>query len=134
MDLFDRTILLLGKALDLRSARHEILAANIANVDTPGYVGINLVFEEELRKAVLTTGEMGLAKTHPKHFPQILSLHALSGRVEPIETPFMGNDRNSVDMEGEMVKLAENSLMYEATIQMLIRKFRGLNETIREGR
>ena len=128
MDLFGRTFVILGKVLNLRSARHEILAANIANADTPGYVGVDLVFEEELRKATASSGRSGLTKTHPMHFPQVLSLDNLSGRLEPTETPFMGRDRNSVDMERVMVKLAENTLMYETAVQMLIKKFRGLKE------
>jgi flagellar basal-body rod protein FlgB len=131
MDLFGRTFVILGKVLNLRSARHEILAANIANADTPGYVGVDLVFEEELRKATSSSGRSGLTKTHPRHFPQVLSLDNLSGRLEPTETPFMGRDRNSVDMEREMVKLAENTLMYETAVQMLIKKFRGLKGAIK---
>jgi len=134
MDLFNRTVLLLSKVLDLRSARHEVLATNIANADTPGYTGINLVFEEELRKAASSAGARGLAKTHPKHFPQAPSLSSISGHIEATETPLMGNDRNSVEVEREMVKLAENTLMYEAAVQMLTKKFRGLKEAIREGR
>lgn len=134
MDLFDETVFLLGKVLDLRSARHEILAANIANVDTPGYMGVDLVFEEELRKAVLSARGMRLSKTHPKHFPQVLFLDSVTGRAEPTGTTSMGIDLNSVDIEQEMVKLAENSLIYEATVQMLTKKLRGLKEAIREGR
>lgn len=131
MNLFDRTVVILGKVLNLRSARHEILAANIANADTPGYVGVDLVFEEELRKAASSSGRSGLTRTHREHFPQALSLDNLSGRLEPTEVPFMGRDRNSVDMEREMVKLAENTLMYETAVQMLIKKFRGLKEAMK---
>lgn len=134
MDLFDRTVSLLSKVLDLRSARHEILAANVANADTPGYVAVDLVFEEELRKAAPSQRGTGVTKTHPKHFPQVVSPGALPGRIEPSETITMGNDRNTVNVEQEMVKLAENSLVYEASVQMLIKKLRGLKEAIREGR
>lgn len=134
MDLFDGTIFLLGQVLNIQSARHQILAANIANADTPGYRAVDLVFEEEFRNALLTSRGTGLVKTHPKHFSQVFSLTPLRGRPAPTGITSMGIDRNTVDIEQEMVKLAENSLMYEATVQMLIRKFRGLKEAIREGR
>ncbi len=134
MDLFDGTIFLLGQVLNIQSARHQILAANIANADTPGYRAVDLVFDEELRNALLASRGTGLVKTHPKHFSQVSSLTSLRGRPAPTGITSMGIDRNTVDIEQEMVKLAENSLMYEATAQMLIKKFRGLKEAIREGR
>jgi len=134
MDLFDKTVFLLGKVLDLRAARHEILAGNIANADTPGYRGVELVFEDELREALLSAREVALVRTNANHFPQDLPLRSVVGRIEPTGTLFIGNDRNSVDIEQEMVKLAENSLMYEAAVQILTKKLRGLEEAIREGR
>jgi flagellar basal-body rod protein FlgB len=134
MRVFDRTIFLLGKVLDLRSVRHQVLATNIANADTPGYKGVDLFFEEELQKAVKSPREIGLANTHAMHFPRALSLGSVRGRIESTETISMRNDDNSVNMEQEMVKLAENSLLYEAAIHMLTKKLRGLREAIQEGR
>jgi flagellar basal-body rod protein FlgB len=133
MNLFGKTFFLLGKVLDLRSARHEVLTTNIANADTPGYVGFDFVFEEELHKAAQAARVKGLARTHVKHFPQGSSLASVTGRVEVIDTPFKGQDRNSVNIEKEMVKVAENSLLYEATVQMVTKKFQWLKEAIREG-
>ena len=134
MNLFGRTILLMSKVLDLRSARHEVLATNIANADTPGYGGFDFVFEDELKKTVQSSKAQGLARTDPKHFPQGSSLVSVAGSVELTDTTFTGGDGNSVNMEKEMVKLAENSLLYEATVQMLTRKFQNLKDVIREGR
>ncbi len=134
MDLFDQTVFLLSRVLDLRSARHEILAANIANADTPGYRGVDLVFEEELRKALLSAQEVRLAKTHSKHLPEAFPPGSVIGRIEPTGTILVGNDLNSVDLEQEMVRLAENSLLYEAAVQALSKRLRGLKEAIREGR
>lgn len=134
MNLFDRTMLLLSRTLDFRSARHEVLASNIANADTPGYVGVDLVFEEALKKASLEGRGGRFARTHPKHLPEGFSPSSVVGRIEPTGNPFIGMDRNSVNVEQEMVRLAENTLLYEAAIQMLTQKLRGLKEAIREGR
>ena len=134
MNLFGRTISLMSKVLDLRSGRHEVLATNIANADTPGYVGFDFVFEDELKKSVQSSRSQGLARTDPKHFPQGSSLMSVTGSVEPTDTTFTAGDGNSVNVEREMVKLAENSLLYEATVQMLTKKFQNLKHIIREGR
>jgi flagellar basal-body rod protein FlgB len=133
MNFFGGVIHLLGEVLNIRSARHEVLAANIANADTPGYRAVDLVFEEELKKAARPDGEKGMTQTHPKHFSNRQSANPIPGRVEPTGPTFR-MDGNSVDVERQMVKLAENSLMYEAAVQMLTKKFRGLKDVIREGR
>jgi len=134
MNVFVGVIHLLGEVLNIRSARHEVLAANIANADTPGYRAVDLVFEEELKKAARSDGEKGMTQTHPKHFSNRQSANPIPGRVEPTGPTSIRMDGNSVDVERQMVKLAENSLMYEAAVQMLTKKFRGLKEVIREGR
>lgn len=59
---------------------------------------------------------------------------SVTGSVEPTDTTFTAGDGNSVNVEREMVKLAENSLLYEATVQMLTKKFQNLKHIIREGR
>jgi len=130
MNLFDRTIFLMSKVLDLRSARHEVLATNIANAETPGYAAFDFVFEDELKKTVQSSKAQGLVRTNPKHFPQGASVGSVAGSVEPADTTFTGGDGNSVNVEREMVKLAENSLLYEATVQMLTRKFQNLKHII----
>ena len=134
MNLFDSTVSFLGRVLDLSSARHEILAGNIANADTPGYRGVDLVFEDEMREAVSSTRGTGLARTHSKHLPAMDSFNAVVGHIEATPAAIMGNDRNSVSIEHDMAKLAENSLLYETAVQALTKKFRGLMEAIREGR
>ena len=41
---------------------------------------------------------------------------------------------DTVDLDREMAKIAENQLMYNATLRMLAHKFRGLKSAIAEGR
>ena len=133
MELFGSVIPLVGKALDIRSARHELLAANIANADTPGYKAVDLVFEDELRRALISGGATRLSRTDPRHLSNASPLGLDTGEIELEGTPSR-LDRNSVHLEQEMVKLAENSFMYEANLQMLSGKFKGLKEAISEGR
>src|SRR5512142_820434 len=61
-----RTVALLSHALDYRSANHSTISGNLANVDTPGYRPKELVFDQELRRAVEKEG-VAMRKTDEKH-------------------------------------------------------------------
>lgn len=52
MKIFDRTINVLSKVLDLRQQKQELIASNIANAQTPGYIPAQLSFEEDLARAL----------------------------------------------------------------------------------
>jgi flagellar basal-body rod protein FlgB len=51
MTIFDRTIRLLERSLDLRSARQRVIASNLANEETPGYRASELTFMDQLQSA-----------------------------------------------------------------------------------
>lgn len=134
--IFDGSVELLGKTLDLRARNHNHISANIANAETPGYVPTKLSFESELKDAVKNKGVGSSAVTHPRHIPlqgKSSSIDSVSGTV--IETPSnsAGVDGNSVELESEMGKMAENQIMYNATIQLLGKKFEGLKYAIKGG-
>ncbi len=134
--LFDRTIDLLGDSLDLRAQRQKLLSSNIANQETPGYRAVDIKFEDELRKKeAASNGQAGvtLARTSALHIPGASGIAggpAVLDRATDIE----GYDMNSVGIEGEMVRLSENSLMYATSAKMLKSKFNILMAAIREGR
>ena len=50
--LTGKTVDLLSRALDFRSANHSVIAGNLANIDTPGYKPKELSFNKELRKVM----------------------------------------------------------------------------------
>lgn len=133
--LFDRTIDLLGTSLDIRAARQKLLASNIANQETPGYRAVDIKFEDELKKREGLNGSSGLilARTSPMH---ITALAGAAGEPSVLDraTEIEGYDKNSVGIEGEMVRLSENSLMYATSTTMLKSKFSLLITAIREGR
>lgn len=131
--LFDRTIDVLGSALDLRAARHKLLASNIANQETPGYRAVDIRFEDEMKKNGGQEGGMALQRTSPAHI-----LFVKGGPASPMAvdraTDAEGYDRNSVGIDSEMVKIADNSLMYNVASKMLRSKFSTLMTAIREGK
>jgi flagellar basal-body rod protein FlgB len=135
-NMFGKTISLLAKNLDMRAKRHEYIAGNIANMETPNYTAKSFSFEKELQETVSKKqqGAGGAVTTHPRHIP----LKGMAGKVEEVQgvveeraSRSVSGDGNGVDMEIEMGKLAENQILFNASIQILAKKFEGLKEALK---
>ena len=130
-DLFGSTIGVLEKSLDLRQQRQQVIASNIANAQTPGYVPARLNFEEGLKQA--QQPQPGTpALTHPGHMP--LKGSGGSARIErnPDQTGI--GDGNGVSLDREMLDLAENQILFEAGTQMVGQKLGLLKYIAGDGR
>ncbi len=133
--LFSTTVELLGKSIDLRSRNHNQISANMANAETPGYTPTRLSFEGELKDA-LQSQKKGttLVSAHPRHIPvkgAQKSLQSVQGVLEETPAPNPGKDGNRVELEQEMAKMAENQILYNASVQILAKKFEGLKQAIK---
>lgn len=133
--IFSETISVLEKNLDLRSLKHNLIISNIANKDTPNYRAFDLAVEEELNKLTGTQESVGLKKTHATHFPADGSAGNCSGAtiISSPGGPAKGGDGNTVEIEEEMTKLAENNLLYETMALLIRKKFQGLKTVIQGG-
>lgn len=132
--LFGTTIEALGKGIDLRAKKHNLISANLANVETPGYRPTSLSFESELKDAM--KGKKSPALTNPRHIPlkgQAVSLQKVEGTVIDVSTPTTGRDGNAVELEQEMSRMAENQIMYNASVQLLGKKFEAIKQAIKGG-
>jgi flagellar basal-body rod protein FlgB len=125
--IFGPPIKILEMAIDLRAQRHEQIAANIANLDTPGYKSHHLSFEEQLNRIPELVETESSRMTQKRHFPlREANIHSNTfPRVESSDT---------VSLEKEITKLGENNLMYNALAQILKGAFAKLRLAIREGR
>ena len=134
--LFDGTIGMAEKALDLRSRRHELLLSNIANADTPGYKAFDLMVEEALAKQRPVEGEVPLRATHPGHIPQGgTDANGVRPRALHLSTQVtLRGDGNTVDMDREMSALAANQLHYKMATQILSSKFQRMRSVIQGGK
>lgn len=137
--IFSNTIDLLGKSVDLRAKNQNLIASNIANAETPNFVPKTLAFDDELQSALKSrsSGQQPSASPHQRHIPvrgSGTALQSVSGRIieTPANTP--GKDGNAVEIENEMGKMAENQIMFNASVQLLTKKFEGLRSAIREGK
>ena len=132
--LFDNSLTLLQKVMDLRLQNQQTIASNIANANTPGYAPARLEFEQSLQQAVGNNGNKPTA-THPAHF-NIGGGGVESVQARVIRTPDRSGigDGNGVSVDQEMIALAENQILYEATTQMLNKKLGLLKYVAQDGR
>lgn len=128
-DFPDRITSLLGKALDLRLSRQQVLSANVANADTPGYTPIDLKFEKALEKA-LPLGQLSVSDE--RHLqPTEVDSQEPELEYDPGGQP--GLDGNTVVLDRELAKIAENSIQYNATARALQKKIGMLRYAVSEG-
>lgn len=120
-----------GQALTLRSERQRLLASNIANADTPGYVARDMNFAQALREATgKAQAPSTLAAPQPGHIPLATGARAEANLV--YATPSQTNlDRNTVDMDRERASFADNSVKYEATLRFINGNVRTMLDAIK---
>lgn len=119
---FDTSMRLLHKVMDLRSKNQEIIGANIANAETPGYSAQSFTFEEQLHSAMTDNGLQSVT-TQPNHIPLTpANLEQVTGTVTATKDTTGVGDKNTVSVDQEMVKLSENEILYEAAVTMLNKK------------
>jgi|SRR5580765_3807260 len=108
-----------AQALSLRSERQRLIASNIANADTPGYVAREMNFSQALKEAsgaVLPAAK--LTASAPGHIPVGIGGGSFSTLMyaAPSQTNL---DRNTVDMDRERASFADNTVKYEATLRFI---------------
>lgn len=116
------------KFLDLASTRHKLVSSNVANVSTPGYRSADFDFKGELAKISNKDKHLEGAVTHPGHIPT--GNHPDKPvKVERQRVP--SGDLNSVDIDQEVSKMAQNELMFTVGARLLQMKFEGLRNAIK---
>ena len=133
---FDKAFGNHADALILRSQRAGVLAANLANADTPGYKARDFDFRRALEAASGTgSGEsVTLARTDAAHLDATGS-RADGGGLRPTlqfrqpEQPSV--DGNTVDVQTERAEFTENAVRYQATLGFLTSRIQGLRTALR---
>jgi len=96
--------------MDLLAVRQRLVAANIANADTPGYHSLDIDFQAEFQSA--------------------------SGAPMPIEVSGMPvhNDGNDVNLDREARLLSENALRFQLASNLMKGQLRLVRSAIQEGK
>jgi flagellar basal-body rod protein FlgB len=121
------------KALVLRAERQRLIASNIANADTPGYIAHDLNFKQALEDSTQTTASQfsngaklrldtrGVTRS-PSHMElpksadsQLMGASALAYTVQSQPAA----DGNSVDLDRERANFVDNSVRYESTLRFI---------------
>lgn len=129
-----------SEALRLRSERQRLIASNIANADTPGYVSKDFNFSTALKQATgvgssaqgLGTPRLQMSTGDAKHLRRDGT--PAGGREQPelgYATQSQDSlDRNTVDMDRERANFADNTVRYEATLRFINGQMKTLNTAI----
>ena len=117
-----RTHELIGKALDYRAARQDMIASNIANADTPFYRPRDISFEDALAKKSAelqnqNQNVLTLAKTNGQHLETQMQKDNYKPTTFFRDGHMARNDGNSVDLDVETTEMSKNSTMFNALIQ-----------------
>jgi flagellar basal-body rod protein FlgB len=116
----DDLIPLLEHTLTWRSRRQEVIAGNVANLDTPHYTRNELNFHDILNTYIQGGPRVHLISTHPAHIQADSA--KLAGAIQ--------DTGQEVDVDREMVEMAANHLSYQASVQMLSKKLDSLRTVI----
>ena len=135
MTIFDHTMQLLHRTLDLRQARQRVIASNIANEETPGYRAADFNFQDSLHAAQRGRGPVTLAVTQSQHMGvRGDAVQQVTGELNPVPAGDLPLDANSVNIELEMAKMSDNAMQYNSAASIMAIRFRQLMGAIREGR
>lgn len=122
---FDKALGVHAQALELRAQRAEVIAANLANADTPNYLAKDMDFKTVLAS---TQGHGNLKVTHLAH------VQAPGGNPGELlyRIPTQpAIDGNTVDAQEEKAAFADNALRYQASLRLLSGRVQGLLTAIR---
>lgn len=109
-----------ARALTLRSDRQRLVASNIANADTPGYLARDMDFARALLDATGGSAPArSLAATQVGHLAANRGAAGLAGELLYASPSQTSLDGNSVDMDRERASFTDNAVKYEATLRFI---------------
>ena len=132
--IFDKTLEGLAAATHYRKIKGDVINSNIANAETPGYKAKRFDFEDTLARQLQIGESSVLQKNHPRHIAYSRPLTAKPLDVEVDSEGVTANDGNTVDLEKEMTRLAENQVQFKALVQLINKKLAALKYAAGEGR
>ncbi|MBK7461671.1 MAG: flagellar basal body rod protein FlgB [Betaproteobacteria bacterium] len=131
MASIEQSLSVFSQALNLRTQRHQVLASNIANADTPNYKARDFSFETAMQNAMSGRSDVGrvdMARTSAGHI-------ARSGAGGSADFKYRSEtqsavDGNTVDMDVERAQITENAMQYQILTQLITNKFQGIRSAL----
>jgi flagellar basal-body rod protein FlgB len=117
MFLNTERIQLLSRLLDVASMRQDVIAQNVANLNTPGYTTQEVNFEDALKDALAPGSAMKMGDVAPQ------VVDGTGGMTRA--------DGNNVDVDLEMTRLQKNAIYFQIYAQMLANDLAEFRSAIR---
>ncbi len=133
-----KTNTIINKAMDTAILRNDVIANNIANVDTPKFKRSEVVFEENMKRLLegdIETDSGKLSVTNERHI-QIKSgnegqtIENFQPETRVLKELSFRNDENNVDIDTEMAKFTKNKINYDALGQSMSNEIKLLRMAI----
>jgi flagellar basal-body rod protein FlgB len=107
--------------MDDAALRQQAISSNIANVNTPGYqrMDVSATFQQAYTDALTRLSQGESVDDMPE---QSIETAAVQGPARP--------DGNTIQLEQEMVGMAQNSARYQFAGQMLAQNYHGIKYAI----
>jgi flagellar basal-body rod protein FlgB len=115
----DSNYLAAKRMLDVTVMRHDAIASNLANIETPNYkrIDVSQSFESQLRQAVASRDPEQIAAIQPQ---LTVDTQAVSGR----------SDGNTVQLETELMKLNQNMVEHALETQLVTNRLATMRTAI----
>lgn len=121
-----------GRSLAVSNQRMELLAANLANADTPHYKARDLDFRTAMQEVAGAGGELSLAATRSGHLGGNDGGARATAMYRNPDQPSL--DGNTVDPQRENAAFAETAVRYQTSLTFLQSRLQGLRNAITGGR
>lgn len=113
----DKGFEVLENLINATTVRQKVIASNIANADTPGYSAKDVNFD-----SFFSNEKLGLTATDKMHFREGSGTGTASVLVD--ENTLYWGDKNNVELDMEVAKMNENSLLNQASTTLISIKFK----------
>ena len=125
MNAIDKVFGISPSVLALRAQRTEMISANLANADTPGYKAKDIDFQAALDRA---TGGYELLQTNKAH----MGVNGVAGEEGMYRVPAQPSlDGNTVETDREHAAFMENAIRYQASLDFLGARIKSTLQTLR---
>ena len=115
------------QVLELRARRMELLSANMANSDTPGFKARDIDFAAAMKSV---QGEGGMMRTHRQHMGGAgVDSNGVQAMYRAPSQPSL--DGNTVETHREHAAFMDNAVRFQASLNLLDSRLRGLRTAIR---
>ena len=133
IDLFaSTTVPVLEQSLQFAQARHQVLAGNIANMDTPGYKIRDLSvdeFQSRLKEAIEARDRTTQSLSENS---SIQERDSAMRKVKEATKDILYHDKSDLSLEKQVLQISKNEGMHNMAIAILTSQFRTLNVAISE--